>query len=94
MLIFVPMIPGFLFAFGAVEPARVDGVCPDVGQQMMITDLSRRGAVAAAAPSCLSVDHRRDAAVAGWAANLGPSRKRCCGEAARDRCRMAAESSR
>jgi sodium transport system permease protein len=41
MLIFVPMIPGFLLAFGSLEPAPWMAMAPMIGQHMLITDLVR-----------------------------------------------------
>ena len=36
MLIFLPMIPGFLFAFGALQPAPWMAYTPMIGQHMLI----------------------------------------------------------
>ena len=44
ILIFVPMIPGFLFAFGSLEPAPWMAFAPMIGQHMLITDLVRGAA--------------------------------------------------
>jgi sodium transport system permease protein len=41
MLIFVPMLPGFLFAFGSIEPSPWMAFAPMIGQHMLITDLVR-----------------------------------------------------
>jgi len=40
-LIFVPMIPGFLFAFGSIEPAPWMTFTPMIGQHVMLTELVR-----------------------------------------------------
>lgn len=40
-LIFVPMIPGFLFAFGSIEPAPWMTFTPMIGQHVMLTALVR-----------------------------------------------------
>jgi sodium transport system permease protein len=41
MLIFLPMIPGFLIAFGTLEPANWMRVAPMIGHHMLMTDLVR-----------------------------------------------------
>ena len=41
MLIFVPMIPGFLFAFGTLDPAPWMALAPMIGQHMLVTSLVR-----------------------------------------------------
>jgi sodium transport system permease protein len=40
-LIFLPMIPGFLFAFGSIEPAPWMTFTPMIGQHVMLTALVR-----------------------------------------------------
>lgn len=40
-LIFAPMIPGFLFAFGSIEPAAWMTFTPMIGQHVMLTALVR-----------------------------------------------------
>lgn len=40
-LIFAPMIPGFLFAFGSIEPAPWMTFTPMIGQHVMLTALVR-----------------------------------------------------
>jgi sodium transport system permease protein len=41
MLIFVPMIPGFLLAFGTLQPAPWMALAPMMGQYMLTTELVR-----------------------------------------------------
>jgi sodium transport system permease protein len=41
MLIFLPMIPGFLFAFGALQPAPWMAYAPMLGQHLLITNVVR-----------------------------------------------------
>ena len=45
-LIFAPMIPGFLFAFGTLQPAPWMRLTPMLGQHVFITDLVRGEAAA------------------------------------------------
>ena len=40
-LIFAPMLPGFLFAFGSIEPAHWMTFTPMIGQHVMLTALVR-----------------------------------------------------
>jgi sodium transport system permease protein len=54
-LIFVPMIPGFLFAFGSIEPAPWMTFTPMIGQHVMLTSLVRGEAPALAHLASLSV---------------------------------------
>lgn len=48
MMIFAPMIPGFLFAFGTLEPAGWMTFTPMIGQHVMLTGLIRGEAPALA----------------------------------------------
>jgi sodium transport system permease protein len=41
MLIFLPMLPGFMFAFGTLQPAPWMAFAPMIGQHMLITTLVR-----------------------------------------------------
>ena len=41
MMIFLPMIPGFLFAFGSIAPSAWMGFAPMIGQHMLLTDVAR-----------------------------------------------------
>lgn len=67
-LIFVPMIPGFLFAFGSIEPARWMTFAPMIGQHMLITDLVRGQAPSVMDAAVLSLLTLAAAAAAGWTA--------------------------
>jgi sodium transport system permease protein len=71
MMIFAPMIPGFLFAFGTLEPAGWMTFTPMIGQHVMLTELIRGDApapgaalglaavtLAAAAAAWLSAGHQ------------------------------------
>jgi sodium transport system permease protein len=68
MLIFVPMIPGFLFAFGSLEPAPWMAFAPMIGQHMLITDLVRGAATSLPTALGLAAITVATAAAAGWAA--------------------------
>lgn len=68
MLIFVPMIPGFLFAFGSMQPAPWMAYAPMIGQHMLITDLVRGAATSLPVAMTLSGVTIAAAAAAGWAA--------------------------
>ena len=52
MMIFLPMIPGFLFAFGSIAPSAWMGFAPMIGQHMLITDLVRGEAPPVIQASC------------------------------------------
>jgi sodium transport system permease protein len=52
MLIFLPMIPGFMFAFGTLQPAPWMAFAPMIGQHMLITTLVR-GETLALGPALL-----------------------------------------
>lgn len=41
MMIFLPMLPGFLFAFGSITPSPWMAFAPMIGQHMLLTDLAR-----------------------------------------------------
>lgn len=41
LLVFVPMVPGFLLAFGSLQPAPWMAVTPVLGQHLLVTDLMR-----------------------------------------------------
>ncbi len=68
MLIFVPMIPGFLFAFGSLQPAPWMAFTPMIGQHMLITDLVRGAAASVPVALTLSAVTLAVALAAGWAA--------------------------
>lgn len=55
MLIFLPMIPGFLIAFGTLEPAAWMSLMPMLGHHMLITDIVRGASPGAAAVVPLTV---------------------------------------
>jgi sodium transport system permease protein len=55
MLIFVPMIPGFLFAFGTLDPAPWMALAPMIGQHMLVTSLVRGEPIAMSNAVALSV---------------------------------------
>ena len=55
MLIFVPMIPGFLFAFGTLDPAPWMALAPMIGQHMLVTSLVRGEPIVMANAITLSV---------------------------------------
>ena len=90
MLIFLPMIPGFLFAFGTLQPAPWMAFAPMIGQHMLITTLVRGETLASARPSAVG-DHPRDGGRAGCAAARQFGAKRCCGGPRREPA-VAAES--
>ena len=54
-LIFLPMIPGFLFAFGSIEPAPWMTFTPMIGQHVMLTALVRGDTPATIDLAALSV---------------------------------------
>jgi sodium transport system permease protein len=54
MLIFLPMIPGFLFAFGTLQPAPWMAYAPMLGQHMLITAVVRGDIVPVPATIVLS----------------------------------------
>jgi sodium transport system permease protein len=68
MLIFVPMIPGFMFAFGTLDPAPWMAVTPMIGQHMLITNIVRGEAIAMTNAVALSAVTLLAAAAAGGAA--------------------------
>ena len=55
MLIFVPMIPGFLFAFGTLDPAPWMALAPMIGQHMLVTSLVRGEPIVMANAMAVSV---------------------------------------
>lgn len=55
MLIFVPMIPGFLFAFGTLDPAPWMALAPMIGQHMLVTSLVRGEPIVTANAVAVSV---------------------------------------
>ena len=75
MLIFVPMIPGFLFAFGSMQPAPWMAFAPMIGQHMLITDLVRGDAVSLPAAAALSLVTLAVTIGAGVAASLQLNRE-------------------
>lgn len=54
MLIFLPMIPGFLFAFGTLQPAPWMAFAPMIGQHMLITGVVRGDTTPLATVAALS----------------------------------------
>lgn len=68
MLIFVPMIPGFMFAFGTLEPAPWMAFVPMIGQHMIVTSLVRGEAVAAGPALLLAAATLAVAGAACWTA--------------------------
>jgi sodium transport system permease protein len=68
MLIFVPMIPGFLIAFGSVSPAPWMAFVPMIGQHMLITDLARGVTPSLPAAAALSALTVAAGMAAAWAA--------------------------
>jgi sodium transport system permease protein len=68
MMIFLPMIPGFLFAFGSIAPSAWMGFAPMIGQHMLITDLARGEAPPAFQAVALTAVTLVTAAVACWVA--------------------------
>lgn len=54
LLVFVPMIPGFLLAFGALQPAPWMTVTPVLGQHLMVSDLVRGLTLAPATVAALA----------------------------------------
>ena len=75
MLIFVPMIPGFLFAFGSMQPAPWMAFAPMIGQHMLITDLVRGDAVSLPTAAALSLVTLAVTIAAGGAASLQLNRE-------------------
>jgi sodium transport system permease protein len=55
MLIFVPMIPGFMFAFGSLQPAAWMAFAPMIGQHMLVTNLVRGEALSTSGAVALSL---------------------------------------
>lgn len=68
MMIFLPMIPGFLFAFGSIAPSDWMGFAPMIGQHMLITDLARGEAPPAFQALALTAVTLVAAAAACWVA--------------------------
>ncbi len=68
MLIFVPMIPGFLIAFGSVSPAPWMAFAPMIGQHMLITDVARGVAPSISAVAAVSAITVTVGLAAAWAA--------------------------
>jgi len=46
LLVFLPMIPGFLLAFGALEPALWMTLTPVIGQHLLVAQVVRGQAMA------------------------------------------------
>ena len=68
MMIFLPMIPGFLFAFGSIAPSAWMGFAPMIGQHMLLTDVVRGEVPPASRVIVLTVLTLIAAALACWAA--------------------------
>ena len=68
MMIFLPMIPGFLFAFGSIAPSAWMGFAPMIGQHMLLTDVVRGEVPPASRVIVLTVLTLTAAAIACWAA--------------------------
>lgn len=68
MLIFVPMVPGFLFAFGSLEPSWWMAYAPMIGQHMLITELVRGQSPSPAIAIALSAVTLALTLTAAWAA--------------------------
>jgi sodium transport system permease protein len=68
MMIFLPMIPGFLFAFGSIAPSGWMGFAPMIGQHMLLTDVVRGEVPPASRVIVLTVLTLIAAALACWAA--------------------------
>lgn len=68
MMIFLPMIPGFLFAFGSIAPSAWMGFAPMIGQHMLLTDLARGEAPPSSQVMVLTLLTLITAGVACWAA--------------------------
>ena len=68
MLIFLPMIPGFLFAFGALQPATWMTYTPMIGQHLLIAQVVRGEAASIATIVPLSAITMTASAVAWLAA--------------------------
>ncbi len=68
MMIFLPMIPGFLFAFGSIAPSAWMGFAPMIGQHMLLTDVVRGDVPPASRVIVLTVLTLITGAIACWAA--------------------------
>ena len=68
MMIFLPMLPGFLFAFGSITPSAWMAFAPMIGQHMLLTDLARGEAPPAIQVVALTTLTLIAAALACWAA--------------------------
>jgi sodium transport system permease protein len=68
MMIFLPMIPGFLFAFGSIAPSAWMGFAPMIGQHMLLTDVVRGEVLPSSRVIVLTVLTLIAAAIACWAA--------------------------
>lgn len=55
LLLFVPVLPGFLLAFDALEPAPWMGLVPIIAQQLAITDVLRGEIVTLLLPGLLTL---------------------------------------
>ena len=76
LLMFVPMIPGFLFAFGSLQSAPWMVQVPVLGQHLMITGMVRGTAPDAAAAAVLTIATLAPAGAALWAAAALMSQER------------------
>jgi sodium transport system permease protein len=74
MLIFLPMIPGFLFAFGALQPAPWMAYSPMLGQHLLIAQVIR-GEAASIVTLVLLSAITVTAAAAAWLAASGQLQK-------------------
>jgi sodium transport system permease protein len=76
LLMFVPMIPGFLFAFGSLRPSPWMTQVPILGQHLIVTDIVRGYAPDAAGAAMLTASTLVGAAAALWVASALLSRER------------------
>jgi sodium transport system permease protein len=68
LMMFLPMIPGFMFAFGSLQPAPWMNRVPMIGQHLMVTGLVRGEAPGAGAAAALTLITLVAAAAALWTA--------------------------
>jgi sodium transport system permease protein len=68
LMMFLPMIPGFMFAFGSLQPAAWMTRLPMLGQHLMISDIVRGQAPDAGVAAGLTAMTLAFTAVALWAA--------------------------
>jgi sodium transport system permease protein len=68
LMMFLPMIPGFMFAFGSLQPAPWMARVPMIGQHVMVAGLVRGEAPDAGAAAALALITIAAAAAALWTA--------------------------